>query len=88
MNTNEVSDTELEVLRVFNGIKAYARGPLLEGKATEVEAMVSRGLIKRNKIGATSITKQGEAIVQSQKGKRRGTNTIVPWQNWDGENTE
>jgi hypothetical protein len=58
-----VSDRERSLLAIFGGIKGgYRREYLAAAKATEAEldALVARGFLARNKAGATSITTAGK----------------------------
>lgn len=57
-----VSDHEAKILAIFNQLKSSARKEYLGrmgAKSEEVDSLVERGYLKRNKAGATSITTQG-----------------------------
>ena len=56
-----VSKREAAILGVFNSIKGGYRARYLEGVATsEIESLIHRRLLKKNKAGAISITTEGK----------------------------
>lgn len=61
--SSDLSDREKMILAIFKMLKSSARpGYLKEMKATneEIEGLISRGFLKRNKAGAISITTEGK----------------------------
>ncbi len=59
----EVTDHEKAILTVYATIKGgYRQGELdyIRAVASEVDALVERGLLKRNKAGATRVTTEGK----------------------------
>jgi len=62
----EVSEIERSVLRVYRQYKAAYRKEYLAripGYTEAIELLVSRGMLKRNKAGATSITTDGKNAI-------------------------
>ncbi len=60
--TTNVSEKEAKILGVFKGIKSSYRKEYLErlgATASEIDSLVARGFLSRNKAGATSITTEG-----------------------------
>ena len=59
----EVSDRDRWILAVFGGLKSFARPEYLSRGGVqdpEIDSLVSRGLLKRNRAGATQITTAGK----------------------------
>ena len=60
--TADVTEREAKILAIFRALKSSYRKEYLSGmgaKDTEVDSLVTRGYLKRNKAGATSITTSG-----------------------------
>jgi hypothetical protein len=60
--TASVSEKEAKILAIFKSLKSSARKEYLDrAKATpaEVDSLVARGFLSRNRAGATSITTEG-----------------------------
>ena len=56
-----LSDDECSVLYAHGCLKSFARKRLVDGRASALESLVSRGMIKRSSNGATQITTLGKA---------------------------
>lgn len=60
---SEVTEKERQILAIFGGYKSFARPEYLqrlEATAAEIDSLVSRGYLSRNKTGATQITTKGK----------------------------
>lgn len=58
---SDVTDREKQILAVFGGIKSSYRAGYLKGyTSAEIDSLVSRGFLARNKAGSTSITTAGK----------------------------
>jgi len=57
-SVNDVTSEEKEILAQFRSLKPAYRN--ITGKETIVQSLVSRGYLKRNKVGATQITTEGK----------------------------
>jgi hypothetical protein len=64
--SNDVSDHERDILAIFVGYKSFARPEYLQrtgATAGEVDSLVERGYLKRNKAGATQVSTTGKNAV-------------------------